>query len=199
MLQALLQAELEAVLRAQLGAGLRAKTPPSPSGSLPAPLSTQPTSPGSGLASSTSGFAVIRKGQETPLHPPYRRRRGDKRHRQANAKPQVEYWRELLAYIDSAYTKKFGRHYPWSNLARKNLWNLARLHSAWRVMALGELYLESDSAWARRTGWSVYGMIRDTGRLMDDSRFKQLAVKHEDELARWRKGRIAGEVKKWHL
>ena len=133
-------------------------------------------------------MAVIRKGQETPLHPPCQ---GDKRLRQANQKPHVEYWHELLAYIDSAYAKKLGRHYPWNNLVRKNLWNFARAHSAWGVMALWDLYLETESRWAQRTGWSVYGMIRDAGRLMDDLRFKQLAAKHEEQLAIRRFGRFA--------
>jgi len=48
--------------------------------------------------------------------------------------------------------------------------------------ALGS-YLDTDSWWASRTGCSVYGMIRDTGRLMDDLRLKQLAAKHEETLA----------------
>src|SRR2546422_5731771 len=39
------------------------------------------------------------------------------------------------------------------------------------------------TAWARRTGWSVYGMIRDVGRLMDDARFKQFSSEHEERLA----------------
>jgi len=130
-------------------------------------------------------MGVIRKGQETPLHPPCQ---GDKRLRQANQKPHVEYWHELLAYIDSAYAKKLGRHYPWNNLVRKNLWNMARVHSAWGVMALWDLYLESESWWARRTGCSVYGMIRDAGRLMDDSRLKKLAANYEDGLAQYRIG-----------
>jgi hypothetical protein len=129
---------------------------------------------------------VIRKGQDTPLHPPSGR--GDKRRRQANEKPHVEYWRELLAYVDAAYRKKFGKHYPWSNLARKNLWNFARGYSSWEVMALWDLYLESESWWARQSGWSVYGMIRDAGRLMDDSRLKKLAANYEDGLAQYRIG-----------
>src|SRR5712691_3585079 len=41
-----------------------------------------------------------------------------------------------------------------------------------------------------RTGWSVYGMIRDAGRLMDDSRFKQVAGKHEGQLAEQRFGKL---------
>ena len=125
-------------------------------------------------------MGVIWKSQETPLHPPCQ---GDKGLRQANQEPHVEYWHDLLAYIDSAYRKKFGRHYPWNNLARKNLWNLARGYSSWEVMALWDLYLETESHWARRTGWSVYGMIRDVGRLLDDPRLKQLALKHEEHLA----------------
>jgi hypothetical protein len=88
-----------------------------------------------------------------------------------------------LAYIDATYRRKFGRHYPWNNLARKNAWNLARVHSPWRVMALWDLYLESESWWARQTGWSVYGMIREAGRLMDDPGFKQVAREHEERLA----------------
>ena len=139
-------------------------------------------------------MAVIRKGQETPLHPPFGSGRGDKGRRQANQKPHVEYWHELLAYIDSAYAKKLGRHYPWNNLVRKNLWNMARVHSAWGVMALWDLYLESESWWARRTGCSVYGMIRDAGRLMDDSRFKQLAAKHEEHLVTQRYGQFVKPV-----
>ena len=125
-------------------------------------------------------MAVIRKNQETPLHPPCQ---GDKGLRHANERPRVEYWRELLAHIDAAYRKKFGRHYPWNNLVRKNLWNLARVHSAWGVMALWDLYLASESWWAKQTSWSVYGMIRDAGRLLDDSGLKKLAVKHEEYLA----------------
>ena len=184
MLQAMLQAELEAVLRAQLQAAVHsAETPPSPSGSLPALLSTQPTSPLVDLCYSRPGVAVSWKGQETPLHPPLRRR-GDKGHRKAKRKAHVEYWHELLAYIDSTYVKKFGRHYPWNNLGRRNLYNMARVHAPWRVMALWELYLESKSWWARQTGWSVYGMMRDTGNLMDDSRFKDLGERHEKTLAR---------------
>jgi hypothetical protein len=132
---------------------------------------------------------VIRKRQETPLHPPYRRR-GDREDRQANRKPHVEYWRPLLAHIDSAYVRKVGSHYPWSNLARKNLWNLARLYSAWGVLALWDLYLENESEWARRTGWGVYGMIRDAGRLVDQPDFKQLAARHEEKLAIQRYGQF---------
>jgi len=124
---------------------------------------------------------VILESQDTPLHPPSGR--GDKRRRQAKQKPHVEYWHELLAYIDAAYRKKFARHYQWNNLARKNLWNLARGYSAWEVMALWDLYLESESWWAVQTTWSVYGMIRDASRLMDDSRLKQRALMHEAHLA----------------
>ena len=79
------------------------------------------------------------------------------------------HWPELLAYVDSAYVRRFGRHYAWSTLARKNLWNLARVHSVWGVMTLWDLYLAGDSWWARQSRWSVYGMICDAGRLMDDS------------------------------
>ena len=176
MLGALLQAQHEAVPRAGF--------PPSPSGSLPAPLSTQPSSPGSELYVSHPGVAVIRKRQKTiPLHPPSSTAKGDKRRRQANKKPHVEYWHELLAYIDAVYRKKFGRQYPWNNLARLNIHNLGRVHYAWRVMALWDLYLESESWWARRTGCSVYGMIRGAGRLMDDTRFRQLAGDHGEALA----------------
>ena len=182
------------MLQAQREAVLQAEIPPSPSGSLPAPLSTQPTSLLAGLHFSQSGVVVIPKGQETPLHPPFGSGRGDRKRRQANQKPRVEYWRELLAYIDAAYRKRFGRHYPWNNLVRKNLWNLARVHSAWGVMAFWDLYLESESWWARRTEWSVYGMIRDVGRLIDDARLKQLASKHEEQLARQRYGRFAGPL-----
>jgi hypothetical protein len=169
----MLQARLEAVLRAEI--------PPSPSGSLPTPLSTMPTSPLAALLCCRLGVAVVPESQDTPLHPPSGR--GDERRRQANPKPHVEYWRELLAYVDAAYRKKFGRHYPWNNLSRKNVWNLARAYSAWEVMALWDLYLGSESWWARKTGWSVYGMIRDAERLMDDPRVKQSAVKHEQSIA----------------
>jgi hypothetical protein len=64
-------------------------------------------------------------------------------------------------------------------------------YSAWKVMALWDLYLESESWWARRTGWSAYGMIRDAGRLMDDQRFKQLAGTHEESLATRRFGQFS--------
>jgi hypothetical protein len=80
------------------------------------------------------------------------------------------------------YCKKFKPHHPWNNLARKNLWNLGRVHCAWEVMALWDLYLEGESWWALRTGWSICGVIRDMGRLMDDPRFKQLAAHHEEGL-----------------
>jgi hypothetical protein len=100
------------------------RSSPSPSGSLPAPLSTIPTSPWAIPVCFRLGVAVVLESEDTPLHPPSAR--GDKRRRQANEKPHVEYWRELLAHIDAAYREKFGRHYPWNNLARKNLWNLAR-------------------------------------------------------------------------
>jgi hypothetical protein len=49
-------------------------------------------------------------------------------------------------------------------------------------MALWDLYLESESWWARKTGWSVYGMICDAGRLLDDSSLKKLAANYEEGL-----------------
>jgi hypothetical protein len=172
MLRAVQQAELEAVLQAAVT--------PSPSGSLPTPLSTRPSSPRSERRSACSG--VVLRQETTPLHPPSGR--GDKKIRQANQKPHVEYWREMLAYVDAAYRKRFGRHYRWNNLARRNLWNLARGYSAWDVMSLWDLYLSSSSCWAKQTGWSVYGMIRDMGHLIDDQQFKELARKHERLLDR---------------
>jgi hypothetical protein len=48
-------------------------------------------------------------------------------------------------------------------------------------MALWNLYLESASWWAQQTGWSVYGMVRDAGRLMEDAGFTRLAKKHEEK------------------
>jgi hypothetical protein len=73
---------------------------------------------------------------------------------------------------EGPFHKKFGPHDPWSALARKNLWNLARAYSSCEVMSLWDLHLAGESWWAVKTTWSVYGMIRDTGRLLDDSRFK---------------------------
>jgi hypothetical protein len=175
MLQALLQAELQAQLEALLRAEFY---PPWRRGDGGGSLDTHKTERNleAKTVSRPRGSGLGREGcGERP-----RGRRGS---RQANLKPHVEYWRELLAYIDAAYRKKFGRHYAWSNLARKNLRNLARVYSAWETMALWDLYLESESWWARKTGWSVYGMIRDQGRLMDDPRLKQLARKHQETLA----------------
>jgi hypothetical protein len=154
------------------------ESPLLPPGLSPHPSLPNPLPPGSGSVSSDSGVADLRKGRKTPLHPPLAR--GDRGSRKAN--PKVEYWRELLGYIDAEYVKKFGGHYPWSNLARKNLWNMARVQCAWEVMALWDLYLDSDTPWARRTVWSVYGMIRDAGRLMDEPGRKQLARKNEESL-----------------
>jgi hypothetical protein len=186
MLQALLQAELQAQLEALLRAQPRAE--------LPAMLQAEFHPPwprgdeGGSIDPHKSQRNLEEKNVSRPRgsglgregcgeRPPGRRGR-----RQANPRPRVEYWHELLAHIDVGYVKRFGRHYPWSNLARKNLWHLSRVHSAWRVMALWDLYLESESVWARRTGWSVYGMIRDTGRLMEDRRFKRLATEREKRL-----------------
>ena len=183
MLQALLQAELQALLEALLQAQPRAQPQAKLGAQLPALLQAEfhpPWRRGDGGGSydlhksqrnidkkhicRLRGSGLGREGcGERPQG-----RRG--RHHHANPRPRVEYWHELLAYIDSAYVKKFGRHYPWSNLARKNVWNLARVHCAWRVMALWDLYIESESWWARQAGWSVYGMVRDAGRLMDSSR-----------------------------
>ena len=178
------------MLRAELAALLRAEIPPLPRGLSPDPSLPNPLPPLADLCSSQSGTAVIRKGQETPLHPPYRRR-GDERGSPVEPETTRRILAATLAYVDSAYVRKLGSHYPWTNLARKNLWNLASLYSAWGVLALWDLYLESESDWARRTGWSVYGMIRDSGRLVDQPNFKQLASRHEEELAIQRYGQFA--------
>jgi len=55
-------------------------------------------------------------------------------------------------------------------------------------MALWDLYLESETWWACRTGWSVYGMIREVGQLMENPRFKHRAARDEKHLTG---GRIA--------
>ncbi len=191
MLQALhqeeLQAQLEALLpakpqvqpRAKLGAQLPALLqaefhPPGPRGD--GGGSINPDKPQRNLEEKNvtrpRGSGLGREGYgERP--------RGRRGRRRTNPRPRVEYWHELLAYIDSASVRKFGCHHAWNNLMRKNIWNLARVHSPWRVMALWDLYLESESWWARRTSWSVYGMVRDSGRLMEDARFKPGSDQHE--------------------
>jgi hypothetical protein len=45
--------------------------------------------------------------------------------------------------------------------------SLVRMHSAWRVLAFWDLYLESDTSRARRTGWKVYGMMRQNRSVAD--------------------------------
>ena len=39
------------------------------------------------------------------------------------------------------------------------------------------------TAWPYQSGSSVYGMIRNVGRLLDDARFKQFSSEHEERLA----------------
>jgi hypothetical protein len=51
-------------------------------------------------------------------------------------------------------------------------------------MALWDQYLQSSSWWAKQTGWSFYGMIRDTGRLMDDTSLNHQATEHQVRLTR---------------
>jgi hypothetical protein len=55
-------------------------------------------------------------------------------------------------------------------------------------MALWDSYLAGESWWAVKTNWSVYGMIRDAGRLMDDARFKGIGVTHMERIAKRRFG-----------
>jgi hypothetical protein len=57
-------------------------------------------------------------------------------------------------------------------------------------MALWDVYLEGKSPWALRTRWGVYGMIRETGRLTDDPRFKRRFLRHDEDLATQRYGRF---------
>jgi hypothetical protein len=195
MLQALLQAELQALLealpRAQPQVEPRAKL----GAQLPALLQAEfhpPWRRGDG-GGSIDLDKTQRNLEEKNVSRPRgsgsgregsgERPRGRRGRQQASPRHRVEYWHELLAYIGAGYMKRFGRHYPWSSLARKNVWNLARVHSPWRVMALWDLYLESESWWARRTDWSVYGMIRDNGRLMEDQGFREYAEDHEKRLA----------------
>jgi hypothetical protein len=194
MLQALLQAELQALLealpRAQPQVELRAKLGAQHQALLQAEFHP-PWRRGDG-GGSIDLHKTQRNLEEKNVSRPRgsgsgregcgERPRGRRGSQKASPRPRVEYWHELLAYIDSSHVKKFGRHYPWSSLARKNVWNLTRVHSASRVMALWDLYLDSHSWWARHTEWSVYGMSRDVGRLMEDSGFKRLVGVREENL-----------------
>ena len=204
MLQALLQAELQALLEALLQAQLRAQPHAEPRAKLGAQLPAllqadfHPPWPRGDGGGSYDVHKTPRNLDQKNVSRPRgsglgregcgERPRGRRGNRLADPSPRGEYWHELLAYIDAGYVKKFGRHYPWCNLARKNVWNLARVHSVWRVMALWDLYLETESWWARRTGRSVYGMVREAGRLMDERRFKQVAAKHEGRLTEYNDG-----------
>jgi hypothetical protein len=162
------------------------KLPLLPRGLSPHPSLPNPHPRRLGPVVDISSLVVLQKYKETPLHPPYAR--GDKGLRQANKRPKVRYWHALLAYIDSTYVKKFGKHYPWNNLARKNFWNLARVHLAWSVMALWDLYLAGESVWAHRTAWTAYGLVRDVGWLIDKPQFKRLSLNHEAHLKCPRRG-----------
>ena len=91
-------------------------------------------------------------------------------------------WHDIFRHINRRWAVVHGQNYPWNNADRKVLANTARKYGAPAILAMFDLYFQSGSAWDIRTKGSIYGMVRDGGRLRDDPRFKALYREHERRL-----------------
>jgi hypothetical protein len=95
---------------------------------------------------------------------------------------RIAYWHDLFRHINGSWLKLHGRLYPWNDADRKILANTARKYTAPAVMAMWNLYQAAPGYWHKATAGYLYGMVRDSGRLLDDPKFKPLRRYFENEM-----------------
>lgn len=120
--------------------------------------------------------------------------------------PVLPDWQGMIDHMDKTWSafkkKKTGNdvRYPWPDRSDKRgqgMWGTlrsrAKLYSCYGLMALWDIYLlrdkekpvdDKDWSWVRSTGYSVEAFLYKIASLVDDPRWKSLASKHEDTLAK---------------
>lgn len=94
----------------------------------------------------------------------------------------IEYWQPLVDHINSSWITKKKAPYPWSPFEYAQLSQLTRIYQAWGVMALWDLYLVTETYWAKQTRYMIEGLKRDVGVLVDQPRWKDLCKQYEEKL-----------------
>lgn len=87
----------------------------------------------------------------------------------------IEFWHDIFRHINIHAAEP----YPWQNSDRKILANAARKYGAAQVMAMWDFYISPENSWTKSTGKTIYGMVRDSARILDQAGFKTLARDYE--------------------
>lgn len=95
---------------------------------------------------------------------------------------RIHFWHDLFRHVNGSWFKTHGQTYPWNNRDRKVMANAARKYGAATIMAMWTLYQAQPAAWHKLTGGTIYGMVRDSGRLLDLPRFKSMQRYFKNEL-----------------
>jgi uncharacterized protein YdaU (DUF1376 family) len=105
-----------------------------------------------------------------------------KRQIATDARNAIENWQDLVDHIDQAWKTKKGAPYPWDGQEFKKLHALAKTYQAAGVMAMFDLYMQIQTYFGKLTGYTLDGLRRDIGVIVDDPRWKPLSKSYDDKL-----------------
>lgn len=91
-------------------------------------------------------------------------------------------WHALFRHINHRCFVSDGRNYRWTNADRKILYNAARKYGAAAILAMWDIYFEFRGGWFASTGGTIYGMVRDSARILDHAEFKLRQREHQSRL-----------------
>lgn len=96
----------------------------------------------------------------------------------------THFWKELIDHIDKSWIRKKGIHYPFNmdTMLLKRLKLMCRDYQAWGVMSAWDIYMQGDSYWSRRLGFSLQGFFSDLAVLVDDPGWKSGSQSYMNKL-----------------
>jgi hypothetical protein len=93
------------------------------------------------------------------------------------------YFQFLIDHIHSTWKKKKGFGYPFRGRDFKELKTATRNFQEWQLMALWDVFMESNDEWVSKTGYSVGAFLGSLVWLIDNKSWKQRAKIYQDRIA----------------
>lgn len=93
------------------------------------------------------------------------------------------YFKHLVDHISKRWREKKGFGYPFRGREFKELKLATNSFMEWQLMALFDVFIDSQKEWVRGTGYSIGGFLSSLVWLVDDPNWKYRAKEYEEKIA----------------
>lgn len=122
--------------------------------------------------------------EKPPLNPPTGDENRNSQRRSASRRNEdaIPHWNDMIKHMDEKWFQKKKAKFYWQGRYFKQLKTMCSLYQPYGVMALWDLYINSDDVYAKNAGYSFEMFAAKLPSLVDDPIWKRGAKAYEEKL-----------------